>query len=354
MPTDRGFSILTLALAVAVGVAGCASEPPSSAGNESAVARPDTGGGRGIGRSIGLEWRSLTTADSGPLAEQMARFAANPAVLDPAVREAWARCEMALLVVPLAELPGVQAALLVAPIDVRSVESAGSTMLGGIDRRLVAQGPRYVEVARETEPTDRTVLPLDNGRIDVRPGVLRLLARCWVEAEPGLDTALDAGLRVEIVPQWIDTPARSGPLGGATPTGLDTPESRGLTLWRLRAATTLRRDQALVMIHQRGEDHRPAMPREEAQEPRADPGTPARGGVLRRKPGETFPAEPAPEPDAAAGPRLAAFRSTTLGEMLLTQAALASQDRPDAERPRLRRVQILVPSLPDHYRLLGD
>jgi len=353
MPTDRGFPILTLALALVAGVPGCGSGPPSSAGNESAAANSDSGG-RGLGRSIGMEWRSLTAADSGPLAEQMARFAASPAALDPAVREAWARCEMALLVVPLAELPGVQAALLAAPIDVRSVESAGSALLGGIDRRLVTQGPRYVEVARETEPTDRTVLPLDNGRIDVRPGVLRLLARCWVEAEAGQDAALDVGLRVEIVPQWIDTPLRAGALAGETPAGLDTPESRGLTLWRLRAALTLRRDQALVMIHQRAEDRLPAMPREEAEEPRLDPGTPGRGGVLRRKLGETLPAEPAPEPDPAAGPRLAAFRSTTLGEMLLTQAALASQDRPDAERPRLRKVQILVPSLPDRYRLLGD
>lgn len=321
-----------------------------------------------LNRTTGLEWRTLVTADVGVLADRLPE-AENALKGDPALDRAWAASGLALWVVPADQLDALQSALLSAPITVSSADSPGAALIGGLDRRVVPQGPRYTEVAREPEPTNRTFLPLDNGRIEVRPGYLRLLTRCWVEPAPDTETAgpgtLDAALRVEIVPQWTDRaprPTADAPTDalGALAT-VAAPQDQGLMLWRLRASVVVPRGSMLVMAHQR-----PLAPGGvNALAPRAESGSAvpdenlesalAPGSVQRRR--DRAPRATPPRPtlgeDPAAGPRLETFRSTSLGEMLLTQTAPVSQAEAAAQRPRLHRVQLLVPLLPTRFELLG-
>lgn len=314
-------------------------------------------------------------------------FAASAAAPDlsvPPVSHAESGAEAALL---LATAPPQQLARTLAPyLDLLprvSPESLATIEANGLrlvrlplaDWPKVAQGLRLTGAAQRLWLSDRgewtelmrgpdrasgrgQVISLDAERLELGPGRLRLLGRCWLTPVPAdeVDQGSRAELRLELLPQLQDpgTIARQRDeyLLEARATR---PIDQGMTFPRLTVHLRAHREpdaswMYLLIAERPGVDWRqlasPARDDESADGESARP-IPAVGQVVRSGDRTAGAAE---DPNrVAAGPSAAAL--PTLGEALF--GAIPAADAEPSQRTLARVVLALVPRAPAEFRLIA-
>ena len=247
----------------------------------------------------------------------------------------------------------------------------------------------WTEAARGPEVASQTIA-LESERLELGPGRLRLLTRCWIVPIPTLPAVAGtvrtsekvpsgggspaAAMHLELLPQHQET--RRGH-GGATAL-LAAPdiaeEDDGMVFSRLLLQMTVPGGRAYVIVPERPEadwgrlartDESDAQP--EATGAASASNEPPRIGHVTRGSGGAEPAprtrEPASSmpagPDPIEGPPVAAV--PTLGEAMLgggagstagQRAGMRQQGSPAQARPR-RTIVLLIPHVPERYRLVG-
>jgi hypothetical protein len=142
------------------------------------------------------------------------------------------------------------------------------------------------------------------------PGRLRILARCWSSPATSDRGSTVAALRLELVPHLL---AKVDPTRQWRAVAGFEAANQGIRFERLAAGFTLTQSQAFVIV---------------ADDPDADWGRPS-----------------APLSDATATTGPVPPRASTLGELLLSSPATPTQ-------PRMRAVVVLLLRVPDRFDLL--
>lgn len=144
----------------------------------------------------------------------------------------WHSCGVRVLDVPTDGLPGFYASLATGP-----------------ERRLwLGQAARWTEAYGAAEQRTRTGLAMPEGELELQPGTLRLLVRCWVERR--IEGAPGAGrermaLRVDLLPQNRERQGNALTLDPIDPTQ---PLDVGLVFERLRSGWSSDGSRALVLV----------------------------------------------------------------------------------------------------------
>lgn len=167
--------------------------------------------------------------------ERLAKYVERPTPLTTDALESWRRSGLRVLSVPRSELLALQRSL---PIK----GEANRESLGELHEwKPLIVGPAW---------PDAGAVLLPGGVLELPPGRMRLLARCFLVPTPS-ERAMTSRLRVEIVPQHEESQSnkdRWSLAAGikARPTLAD----QGLLLERLRADFFLDGDEALLLIPQ--------------------------------------------------------------------------------------------------------
>jgi hypothetical protein len=221
---------------------------------------------------------------------------------------------------------------------------------------------------------------METGPLALPAGRLRLLGRAWTEPVPDGADASRPVLRIELAPQHAE-PSRPDPLGLAPPAARE-PVDEGLVFRRLALTLQLDQGHAVVIIPERPDVvwGKPAPPPgpppadlavsptiDEADRPTApfarivrdDPASAGEDSDADTEPAETRGPRPSFRDESAssrrigpAGPR--APRLPTLGEaMLMSPVAGVSAGETGGASRVTRAVVVLIPRLPDEFRLLS-
>lgn len=232
------------------------------------------------------------------------------------------------------------------------------SVAGAAQRQWLAQGAVWTEIAAGPERPGGQVIALDAERLELAPGRLRLLGRCWLAPIPGSANGEPAAaeLIVELLPQ-LREPVREGLAGFGAPK-VESAIDQGLTFDRLGLRMRVRAEpeegrSAYVLIAERpGIDwmNPPVPAREREAHPERAAGL---GEVVRHPAGAggtgSWMASSADRGDA--GP--SAPPLPTLGEAMLASTGLAAGLDEDAPPPaRLRPVLVLIPHVPETFQLL--
>ncbi len=167
--------------------------------------------------------------------ERLAKYVERPTPLAPEALESWRRSGLRVLSVPRSELLALQRSL---PLK----GEANRESLGELhDWKPLIVGPVW---------PDAGAILLPGGVLELPPGRMRLLARCFLVPTPS-ERAMTSRLRVEIVPQHEES--RSNKERWSQAAGIKampTLADQGLLLERLRADFFLDGDEALLLIPQ--------------------------------------------------------------------------------------------------------
>jgi hypothetical protein len=316
---------------------------------------------RGSENGLEVAWWVLTS-DSTALANALVPYADDAIEMDPAVRSLWASNGLRLVSVPIVELGEIEA-------DVRLAAAA--------QRQWLGQAPLWTDAVPGPRWSGGRTIGLDSGPLRLGAGQLRLLTRCWivpVAPRPRPDELLEdppvAAMRVELLLQHLESRRPSPPTDPLTrATRVRTLEDEGLVFRRLAATLTLPSDRAVLIVPERPDvDWRSmglASPEPAAAEiaPRVPLDHEAMGSGNSTPPlgrvGKAAPADlpPAPmrgrEPEPPGPPTALEDRPMTLGEALLGDAAVSPAEAPPSVSGRpARTVVVLIPHLPERYRLL--
>lgn len=143
-------------------------------------------------------------------------------------------------------------------IDVGVEELPGllATLASGPERRLwLGQAAGWTEAYATAETRTRTGLRMPEGELELEPGVLRLLVRCWVErrlsATAGGGGAASRVLRVDLLPQ---NRTRSDNQLSLEPLDPTRPLELGVVFDRLRSGWASDGSRALVLVPAAPED----------------------------------------------------------------------------------------------------
>jgi hypothetical protein len=298
----------------------------------------------------------------------------------------WATHGLRLFSIPIAQLPELERRL--------GIAEGASTSGLGIQRQWLGQSPAWSPFV-EGPALGPIGIWMETGPLALPAGHLRLLGRAWTEpiaSSAAADACLPI-LRVELAPQHADEQPPD-PFGFSPPAARE-PADEGLVFRRLALALRLSEARALVIIPERpdvvwGEsprstaasdaelafnsadsaEGRPTPPfahvvRDEAApgpagESGADPDAPpadiaanAAAG-LGADPAPQAAAPPAPRDDQGPLPRTGprAPRLPTLGEAMLMSTRPSPNDAAAAPARTTRAIVVLIPRLPDEYRLL--
>jgi hypothetical protein len=341
------------------GIAGCKARPPA----EGVIAPAEFDPGPVVRQTdVGLEvYTWLTEASEEDLGRALREF--PPAPVQPELVELWRQYGLRIIAVPVDRLSPLSGRLRIS----RSTQ-----------RQWLGQATTWTEVVSSPSLSRPTTIALDAERLRLPPGRLRLLTRSWlVPVSPESprdartdDQAPDAALTIELVPQHREDRALAERTGLTLEMPTLDPADEGQVFTRLLARMTVRAGGAFVIVSERpGVDwtagSTPASEQDRAvaggatstraEQPGVQPAEPAPapklGEVVRGKafaPGAGATASARSAPDAAedgaepaqdVGPAIPTV--PTLGEMLMPA------------RPQ-RGVLVLVPRVPERYRLLGN
>jgi hypothetical protein len=280
----------------------------------------------------------------------------------PASREAqemWAANGLRVVRVPLSEWPQVSSALQIS---------------GAAQRQWLAVTGAWTEIVRGADRPRGQVVALDAERVELGPGRLRMLSRCWIAPVPG-DRGTQAEFAVELVPQLYEQAGVASKIGSLThaPRAQD-PIEQGLLFDRMRLTLRVRGDAGgpyayLVVSERPGVDWREAVgdrpesdePIEEENGPRPAPavGEVVRGGAGRSDAAEVASGSGGSSGGAVAGPTGAGPQAPhlpTLGESLFSAPQPATtatgENEERAEKRSTRAVLVLIPRVPSGYRML--
>jgi hypothetical protein len=283
----------------------------------------------------------------------------------------WAANGLRMVRVPLKDWPEVSRALRIA---------------GASQRQWLTASGTWTEIVRGPDRPRGQVVALDAERVELAPGRLRLLTRCWIapvppdaSAERGEGSAAASGSRaefvIELVPQLQDQRSVAGNAGmkafTVEPKNRDAIE-QGLVFSRMLMQMRVRSDvngpyAYLVVSERPGADWRDAVGErpetDVAPESVGDRPAPGVGEVVRN--GTSRPARgPVETPGAAtAGPGGASGGTgagpdapllSTLGEALFAAAMPSTKlnDEPEPVRRTARSLLVLIPRVPSEYRVL--
>lgn len=293
----RGITIPTLVATIVLGCTPLGCAPTADNGLSPAPdllldpARPAI-----MGASNGLEMRVWVTQDQDDLlAGAIERYEALPTPMPDSVRSAWRASGLRVIAVPTRELTKLREQIRV---------------IGPEQRDWFGQSPDWSEAIRGREVRAGTPIELADGVMKSPAGRLRVLMRCWTA--PG-EAVTDPAMHLELAVQLERRDAVGSPFSLPA---MESELEAGVIFPRLRAMMRVPADIALVIV-----------PMPEHPET-ADAGVSA-----------DDQAEPAPE-----GPPIPL--TPTLGEAMLTSAVAGA-----IEPVRRRAVIVLLPRLPDRFRL---
>lgn len=224
---------------------------PSTLSGASEVEAPVVG--------IGAEVRAWVTNDDAVLIARVLReFEQNTPRINPAEREAWSRAGFRLLLVNKAALQEIQATLTPTPGQWGLSELKPGQRLGSapaaVTRQWIAQGSSWIEAARGPSREEAMIVALQDSRLTLNGGTLRLLTRCWAVPVPS-DQGVRAELRVQLVPQHEtrSTPGDSDRFAtalekAAIARGTSIQRPTAQTFDRLLLTAALRDDEVLLIV----------------------------------------------------------------------------------------------------------
>ncbi len=352
------------------GAAGGAATAGQEAGDGAGRAM-DVASLRGVGLNeppmagaVGMEVRSWSVRPTAEVIERAIEVAGlEPADVGSESLVAWDRLGVRVMQVRVDRLATFHAAMS-GGLGVDGAVRPGERGLS-IERQWIGQGVRWAEAVRGRSVRAGAVVTLDQSRLVVDGGQVRLLARCWVTpADEGAGAGVGTGaagalLAVELLPQLQDVSGRGGDL--LLPTqGTTRAEAQGLRFDRLLLRSRLSAGRALVLLPKVAAISQPGPAEPSRRAPRAGEmatldapaaADEAKGGGVEEAMGET---EDAP----------------TLGQLLLGGTSAAGmrggEDEASAEdgaegrrRIAVRRLDpaaavivVVVPSVPERFRLL--
>ncbi|MEO1717725.1 MAG: hypothetical protein AAFR76_11505 [Planctomycetota bacterium] len=252
-----------------------------------------------MGATNGLEMRVWVTQDQDDvLADAIKRYEALPTPMLDSVRQAWRASGFRVIAIPTDELTELRERIRV---------------IGPEQRDWFGQSPDWSEAVRGRAINAGTAIELADGVMKSPAGRLRMLMRCWTA--PG-EVVTDPAMHLELAVQLERRAAVGSPFELPA---MQSELEAGVVFPRLRATMRVPSDTALVIVPMA--EHTNASVAAEAE---PEPGL-------------------APEP-IAEGPPVPL--TPTLGEAMLTSAV------PGAIEPvRRRAVVVLLPRLPERFRL---
>ncbi|MFN0011109.1 MAG: hypothetical protein ACKVS8_05630 [Phycisphaerales bacterium] len=342
---------ICVGVAVAGAVTGCAHSPST---------QDQTQGTLSLAQPVfaaegGIEWRTLTlSVEASVIAGTFADFEQGPSPLAPPLRSLWEGSGVRILQIPSDRAEALQAEL------VRTSESAETAAGASLSRLPINPGPRWVDALRDGGSAQPRVIALADSRQPIEAGIVRLLARCWPEPRMTDSDTVDAVVRLEIMPQWVEAGLLRRPraldelTGVARVRGI---EDQGVSIRRMLAAIDLGRNQSLVLLFETpgvSWAAEPAAPAEAATTESPPPGLPPGPGQVQRGPRTPADTEAkAPARSPVPGPQVpegAGFRSTTLGEILLTVRSSRPSDA--GEKAAQRVIVFISPRVPEKVSFL--
>ena len=262
----------------------------------------------------GLELRLWPTEDTqGSLARTLAPFERPDSPIDPRTLKRLRDSGLRAIIVPTTDLDGIAAAL--------KIRGQSETQAAR-DRSEWS-----IFVASKGWQTYATLRAAD-GNLVLGGGQLRLLGRAWVAPGPFEHGTTPAVLRVEIMGRHVEQKETAARIEDALRPQLRRPlDEDGLPLKSLAASFELTRGQSLLLV---------------PEYPDTDWTRDARlPNYIEKEPEKTAEAAEA-NPDAGTGPLPPDV--PTLGHALLSDALFGL-------KPKRRAILVLVPRLPQEYRL---
>ncbi len=283
------------------------------------------------------------------LAELLAPYIEDTFGLDSRTRALWQSNGLRLVLVPLDRLDSIRQLL---------------PQSGGVQRQWLGQVGLWTDIIHGTPWHDLQPVAMDNGRLSLGPGKVRILMRCWTMPVPGNDAAdaPHAAMRAELLLQHQEPPRVDAAALYTRPTSVTDPLDEGLVFRRLAASITLPPDRALLIIPESPQLDWRAMaqiPEDQEQlalaETRAPRNAPPQddgvgvGQVLRERAARRDQTEPSPESILPGPPDPGLDFSRSLGELLLTPSRVRLDNVSD--RSTLRSIVVLVPRIPERFSI---
>ncbi len=258
--------------------------------------------------------RPFSVIDPGePLEQVLGKYLRRPTPFPDELKARWKAHGLRIVCVPLKDLESVQASL---------------RLTGPVHRQWFGEISDWTDIVRGPEFDSPKLVMIGERAEELRPGRIRLLARCWMYPAASAAGAPVAGLRIELVPQFEPSLTERSRLQVAVtraqdPTdGMYTDLRAGLSIDRLQDETVKALD------------------------------APSAGGldavlIVPDRPSEDWTRPKTPE-ESETGPEL--DLPPSLGEAMLSAPAVKSAS---GVVPRSRAVIVLIPRLPERFELLG-
>lgn len=348
---------------------------PSSGINDLSEAPVLSAPGRGgLGIEAGLEVGLVaSTADRRGIGVALAPYLDDPTTVDAELRGLWNANGLRVARVPLSDWPAVSGRL---------------KLSGATQRQWMSPASGWVEVVRGPERPRGQTIALDAERLELPPGRLRMLARCWCapvapvtgDGAATNPTAVSAQLVVELLPQHAESESTSNSLRLSEPRGRgQDPLDAGLAFSRLLFRFSVRGsdpaaeqvEHVMLLIPERpGVDWRALAESESDSSGEATEGATADFGTVAPRVGEVVRGTskssasgtgPSGSPGGAAwmagafgdGAGPIAPTVPTLGESLFgIERGPVSADGEQREPTGARALVVLVPRVPAAFRLL--
>lgn len=201
---------------------------------------------------LGVEVRSWVMSDGVVGVEELlASLPVAEGVISGLQVEAWHRAGMSIRLIPLSRLKEIQAALSPRGDEAMTRDLSGGETISFTPVTLQTQwldpGAAWVQAARgPVRPP--SVVAMQDGRVAMPEGAMRLLARCWPIPAAAGESDVKALMRVQLVPQmdeWTEQKLRD-PL--MRPTAPSSAVDQGLVLKRLLLTLTLDADQVILIV----------------------------------------------------------------------------------------------------------
>ncbi len=219
----------------------------------------------------------------------------RPVPMPDDLRDRWRACGLRIVAVPVSALDHL-------PDRMR--------LVGQVQRQWLGELTSWTDIVHSPTFDTKQSAALDTGTMQLDPGRLRILARCWSSPATNDRGSTVAALRLELVPHHL---AKVDPTRQWRAVAGFEPANEGLRFERLAAGFTLTQSQAFVIV---------------ADNPDTD-------WAHASPPPSDDPATTGPVPP----------RASTLGELLLSSPATPTQ-------PRMRAVMVLLLRVPDRFDLL--
>lgn len=319
----------------------------------------------GVGAGLEATWVT-SSADGESFARAITPYLDAPVPADVSDLAMWEANGLRVVRVAVSDWPALSATLGIS---------------GASQRQWLGVNGRWTEIVSARDEPRGQVVALDAERVELGPGRLRLLGRCWLSPVApdgsGSGEPASAEFTIELVPQLLERRPTAITLA-QTPRTRD-PIDEGLVFSRTRMRLRTRGDAdgrvAYIVVSERpGVDWRElaAAPPESSTPPETEPTRPSPGvgEVVRNGSGEapTPPAAPqataapasgstaaGPGPSGARGAGPAAPLLPTLGEAMfaspLPPTRPTGPDSAPKGRKDLRAVLVLIPRAPSQYRL---